>query len=93
MTERIKQGRRKVKDQDRFDHRAMMSNPNLWYRWPYLPLKKRRTDGRMPDIALLKTTTQGMMIAVGANMFENTEDKDWKLTTIDQVILQGWEVD
>lgn len=71
--------------------RDHMMNPDAWFNWPYLTIKK---PGGV--CGLLLVDEGKYKIAEDANIFRLSDPKqklNWKPTTVDAVLAAGWRVD
>lgn len=79
--------------QERND-KAMMSNPDLWPNWPYLPIKRPHAAEGM-QCAMLFATLPPVVIL--SNLFDTSEDKKnaerVEYSDIDAVLNDNWVVD
>lgn len=89
------------------DDREMMMNPDLWHRWPVLPVKRRSSrPGSMPDTGLMTTWKEKRWSVVEVNMWAITSpktveeiynecppEKRHDYASVDEVLAAGWEVD
>ena len=81
-------------------HIEMIKNPGRWH-GPYLPVKRRRTAGGMPDVGLILDPRcfvmdeNGPMTVFETNMwspdFANCPKHVY--LTPEDVVIAGWEVD
>jgi len=69
----------------------MLKTPARWPRWPYLPLKRPVAGG--DELAVVCESGHGLKIAVGANLFMPIAGLDWRETTAERVVADGWLVD
>ena len=76
-----------------YDDLGMMSDPEKWPRWPYLPLKKR---GSL-DLGVLcasRNPEGKMLFSPNANLYSDPKtwaESSWK--TPEELVEEGWVVD
>ena len=80
------------------EHVEMMATPARWPLGFCLPLKRHPRDGsfRFPDLAILVESSDGLKLIVGDLFTSNLSDDvlaSQPVTTPQQVIADGWEVD
>lgn len=68
-----------------------MLEPDLWPRWPYLPLRKRNPTGGLPLIGTLAQTDEGKFDFVES--FRSQSIRHGGLELIQQLFDDGWIVD
>ena len=75
-----------IKDRN---HLEMMRSPDLWPRWPYLPIKRSR--GHDVECKVLVATNPPTIIDTNLWMITGQEER----TVVDpeQLVADGWEVD
>lgn len=69
--------------------RAFLRDPNIWPRWPYLPLIK---PGETMT-AVLRFTASGLEISRGANLFALSATTEWEPVSPEVTWTEGWRVD
>jgi hypothetical protein len=65
------------------DHIKMMSEPNLWPRWPILPIKKYVAGRQLADTAVL------VNCSLSDNRVRFTEGNMWSLSNAD--VYNTWQ--
>lgn len=76
----------------------MISNVGNWPRWPYLPMKRRRPDGRMPECGVLVVVGENPLafkFAKDANLWHLSTEQIQTAVEVDpqQLLNEGWEID
>lgn len=83
------------------DELNMMSNPGLWPRWPWLPMKRRKV-GDLPDTGLLHADAEAGKptklykgnLYEGLGWFPRHDQAFWKeYPNFDAIVADGWVVD
>jgi hypothetical protein len=80
------------------DDRGMILHPNLWPKWPYLPVKRRLEGGSFPETGVIWIGTKFNIYFV--NLFDMPKSaEEFKATNhipynnVDELIADGWIVD
>ncbi len=71
--------------------RAMITTPDLWPRWPLLPVKRGWHDE--PAVAVIMEHPGGMVIAYGQNLWDDLKEAKWETFDVDELLKEGWVVD
>lgn len=84
------------------DDRGMVLHPDLWPKWPILPVKRRlyNADGTFKDLecGLMSEATKFTVLLVNMFMFPKTKEdfsnlKRYFYDNVDDLLEDGWVVD
>jgi len=72
----------------------MLTHPDEWPQWPYLPMKKRDLAKQRVNLGLVREGgATGLQFSENQNLFFSSHEREWRDVTIQQLAEEGWVVD